>query len=100
MNTSETRRLVDENNVVTLVADMTEEQPDILRLLNELGNSSGQIPYYAIYPAGKPAEPIVFGELITQGKVIAELQRAGPSKPLNLAVALPELSKSASVQVP
>jgi thiol-disulfide isomerase/thioredoxin len=81
LNTEEIRRAIDANNVVTLIADMSDEQPEIKKLLEELGNRGHQIPYYAVYPAGRPNEPILFGELISKQQVLTALQLAGPSKP-------------------
>jgi len=66
-------------NVVPLKADKTDPNRDIDKLLKELGNMSGNIPFYAVFPAGG-GDPIVYREgLLTQGKVLEMLEQAGPS---------------------
>lgn len=65
-------------NVVALEADWTTQDPTITRLLNKF-NRSG-VPLYVIFPAGKPTEPIVLPEVITQSLVLKKLDEAGPSK--------------------
>jgi len=49
-------------------------------LLRKLGNTSGAIPFYAIFPAGRPNEPILFDGPITQSQIIKALEKAGSSK--------------------
>ncbi len=81
LNTFKTRALVVKHNVVPLKADKTHKNPDIKKLLEELGNPTGNIPFYAIYP-GDGGAPIVFGGqkgLITQSEVLENLKEAGPS---------------------
>ena len=84
MNTSKTKRLVDQNQVVALKADMTGDAPEAEKLLVELGNSARTIPYLAIFP-GNGGEPIVMDGPITQSGFLANLERAGPSKGVALA---------------
>ena len=80
-NTTETRKVVDANNVITLVADMSDldAATPIIKYLHELGNPVSLIPYYAIFPANRPNQPILFDGIVTQQRIIDELQRAGPS---------------------
>jgi len=67
------------NGIVGLIADKTEDSPEIDRLMLELGHSSLGIPLYAIYPAdGRP--PIVFSGLLTEGMLLDRLKEAGPSR--------------------
>lgn len=82
MNTARTKRLVDENGVITLRADKTGHAPEVDRLLVELGNSHRNIPYLAIYPAGG-GSPIILDGLIKQESVLMTLKRAGRSKSLD-----------------
>ena len=79
MNTAKTKRLVDENEVVTLRADKTVDAPEVDQLLVELGNSARSIPYLAIYPAGGGA-PIILDGPITQKRILTAIKSAGPSK--------------------
>ena len=77
--TEETENFMRENGVVGLIADKTEDSPDIDRLMLELGHSSLGIPLYAIYPGdGRP--PIVFKGLLTEGGLLERLKTAGPSR--------------------
>jgi thiol:disulfide interchange protein len=80
LNTRETREVVDSNNVITLIADMTEESPAANELLAKLGNAAQAIPYYAVFPASRPDEPVVFDGLLRSQQVIDVLEQAGPSK--------------------
>ena len=61
MNTEVTKKFVEERGIVTLRADKTRPAPEVDRLLEQLGNKSGSIPFYAIFPAGSPNKPILLG---------------------------------------
>jgi thiol:disulfide interchange protein len=61
-------------DIVPIRADWTNRNPDITRLLAKFGRSG--VPLYVIFPAGKPAEPMVLPEVITTGIVIDALNRA------------------------
>ncbi len=65
-------------NVVPMKADWTAQDPDIFKLLQKFGRSG--VPAYVIYPAGKPNNPILLPEVITQAIVIDGLEKAGASK--------------------
>jgi thiol:disulfide interchange protein len=78
LNTKEVRQAVDENGVVTLIADWTDRDPEMGRLLEALG--SKQVPVVAIFPAGKPNQPIVLLGGYTQQTLLAKLREAGPSQ--------------------
>jgi len=72
-------RLVEENRVVTLLADWTDYSPEIKKALNELGCNS--IPVLAIWPAGAgDQEVIVLRDLLSESQVLEALERAGPSR--------------------
>jgi|GEM_PF-155575 len=77
LNQVATRELVDKNNVVVLVADLTQDNPGALTLLEEL--KSKAIPFYAIYPAGGK-DPLILRDLITMSDIKSALELAGPSK--------------------
>ena len=55
---------VDEHDIVPLIADRTEASPEIDRWLEKLGSIS--IPLTAIFPAGRPSEPIVLRDVYTE----------------------------------
>lgn len=65
-------------NVLTMKADWTAQDPEISDLLHKFGRSG--VPAYVIYPAGKPNEPILLPEVISQSLVIENLDKAGASK--------------------
>jgi thiol:disulfide interchange protein DsbD len=77
--TETTKTFMRENGIAGLIADKTEESPEIDRLMLELGHSSLGIPLYAIYPSdGRP--PIVFSGFLTENTLLERLREAGPSR--------------------
>ncbi len=65
-----------ERNVVTMVADWTNRDPQISLTLDALGRSG--VPVYAMYPPGNGA-PILLPELLTEEIVLEAIDRvAGP----------------------
>ncbi len=78
LNTKKVRDHVEEMGIVPLMADWSELGDDIKGMLNQLG--SIQIPVLAVFPAGKPNEPIVLIGGYTQSQLLEALQKAGPSK--------------------
>jgi thiol:disulfide interchange protein len=74
LNTGEIKSFVDSQGVITLKADMTHEAPEADELKQRLGGSS--IPYYAVFPAASPYEPIVFHGLISKSQVLEALEHA------------------------
>lgn len=64
--------------VVTFRADWTKKDSVITNLLQKFGRSG--VPLYVIFPAGKPTQPIVLPEVITQSMVLEKLSAAGPSQ--------------------
>ncbi len=76
----ETRRvaeLLERQGIVPLVADWTDESPDIKRKLIELKSFS--IPVLAIYPAKSPTKPLILHGSLLESQVLAALEKAGPS---------------------
>jgi thiol:disulfide interchange protein/DsbC/DsbD-like thiol-disulfide interchange protein len=57
-----------EQNVATLRADWTRNDPAITRALASLGRNA--VPVYALYPAEKEKPPILLPEVLTPGIVI------------------------------
>jgi thiol:disulfide interchange protein len=78
LNTQEVRRVVEANKVVTLVADWTDGNPEISKMLEALG--SKQVPVIAIFPAGRPNQPLVLRGFYTKKTLIDKLEEAGPSR--------------------
>ncbi len=52
MNTEKTKQFVEANGIVALKADKAKSEKEINDILRKLGNTSGAIPFYAIFPAG------------------------------------------------
>jgi suppressor for copper-sensitivity B len=77
LDTAEVREVLRENEVVALVADWTNSEPEITRKLESLG--SKQVPVIAIYPAGRADEPLVLKGAYTQPMLLDQLAAAGPS---------------------
>jgi thiol:disulfide interchange protein DsbD len=74
---AEVEDLFRENGVVTLKGDWTRKDPEITEILQR-HNRAG-VPFYAVYPAGRPDEVIVLPEIINKKLVLESLERAGPS---------------------
>jgi thiol:disulfide interchange protein len=83
IETNRVKAAIDANRVVPLLADWTEESPEIKSMLETLQSRS--IPVLAIFPAGPsnepPREPIVLRDLITESQVLEAIKQAGPSRP-------------------
>jgi len=70
---------VEANDIVMMKADMTRKSPEIDELLVKLGNRTKQIPFYAIFPAGRANEPIVMDGLYTSpAAFIKKLKEVAP----------------------
>jgi len=78
LNTPEIRESLEENKVVALKADWTHGDPEVSKLLEELGHK--QVPVLAIFPAGVRDRPIVLRGGYTKKTVLDALAAAGPSK--------------------
>ena len=75
LNTKLTKDVVEQQNIVVLKADMTDDAPDIESKLVEFGNTAKAIPYYAVFRPGE--EPHHFdGNFVTVGAK-GFLDRAG-----------------------
>jgi thiol:disulfide interchange protein len=78
IHTKKVKELVEKNNVVAMVADLTDYPPHIKEKLNELGSIS--IPVLAIYRPGDTESPIVLPDLVREKDVLEALEKAGPSQ--------------------
>lgn len=83
LNTEEVKGVIDANQVVPLLADWTHLDGEVTAMLELLG--SKQVPVLAIFPAGRPNEPIVFVDPYTPQQLIDALKKAGPSQVANNA---------------
>ena len=50
-------------DITALKADKTAPNPAVDSLLRKLGNTSASIPFYAVFPAGRPLDPILLDGL-------------------------------------
>ena len=82
MNVEEMKVFVEANDIVMMKADKTKKSdwPEIDELLISLGNPSRQIPFYAIFPAGRANRPIVMdGLYASPDAFIKKLEEAAAS---------------------
>src|SRR5260370_979136 len=85
----EVARLLRANGVVALRADKTRPAPEVDAALRRLGNKAAAIPFYAIFPANAPDQPLLLDGIFTSpAPIVQALQQAGA----------PRGSKSASAQ--
>lgn len=82
MNVEATKKFVEERGIVTLRADKTLPAPEVDRLLEQLGNKSGSIPFYAIFPAGSPNKPILLDGIFTSPRPFLEAFEKAISSPV------------------
>lgn len=80
MNVAETKSYIEKNGIVAIKADKAHGEAAVNALLEKLGNPSGAIPFYAIFPAKDPTRPILMDGLLSKAKVREALERAGPSQ--------------------
>ncbi len=64
--------------MVAVQADWTHEAPEISAMLDLLGGR--QVPTIAIFPAGRPNQPIIFRGGYTKQRILEALEQAGPSR--------------------
>jgi thiol:disulfide interchange protein DsbD len=83
LNTPATRNAVRRNGVVTMRADWTHASPEVTEMLELLG--SKQVPVIAIFPAGRPDQPLLLRGGYTQQMLLHALDEAGPSKVLRFS---------------
>ena len=75
INTDKVKSVIESNGITPLLADWTNRNDDIKQAIEALGSRS--IPLLAIYPAGKPNEPILLRDVISQEQLLEALQQAG-----------------------
>jgi len=78
INTQPTREMLEELDVVPMLADWSDYNEEIKQKLTELQSQS--IPLLAIYPGSNPDKPIILRDLVNQKDVLGALQQAGPSQ--------------------
>jgi thiol:disulfide interchange protein DsbD len=76
LETAAVREAFEHSGVVKMKADWTNADPVITKTLKQFGRVG--VPLYVLYPPGKPNQPIVLPELLTQSLVLDHLQSAAP----------------------
>jgi|GEM_PF-2541210 len=79
IETNEVAEAIRSGNVIAIKADKTEPNPAADELLRRLGNSAASIPFYAVFPAGRPNEPVLLDGLYSSPEPFANAIR-GTSK--------------------
>jgi len=78
IHTEKVKQWVDKNHVIPMVADWTDDSPEIKAKLQELQSNS--IPVLAIYPSGETDKPIILRDTIRESQLLEALANAGPSR--------------------
>lgn len=68
IETNEVAMAIRDNDAVALRADKTEPNAEVDELLRKLGNSAASIPFYAVFPAGDPGNPVLLDGVFTSPK--------------------------------
>ena len=75
------KKFVETHGIAMLKADKTTNPPEIDDLLIRLGNTTKQIPFYAIFPAGRANQPVVMDGLYASPQAfIDKLKEVGAGK--------------------
>lgn len=73
IDTPAVQQLLQEKKVVPMRADWTNANPEITAALRNFGRVG--VPFYVIYPAGRPAEPVVLPEILTESILLDALRK-------------------------
>ncbi len=74
LNTEDTKAFVEEHDVVALMADYTEESPEIREWLDRFQRNA--IPLTVIFPADRPNDPILLDGVFTERALLDKLRDA------------------------
>jgi thiol:disulfide interchange protein len=74
LQTDAVRSKIKELGIVPMQADWTNHNDEIAQILKKFGRSG--VPLYVVFPAGKPTEPIVLPEVITQELLLDAFAKA------------------------
>jgi thiol:disulfide interchange protein/DsbC/DsbD-like thiol-disulfide interchange protein len=67
-----------EGCVTSVRADYTKEDPQITRWLERFQRPG--VPMYLILPAGRPGEPVLLPDVLTESSLLEGLKKAGPTR--------------------
>lgn len=85
--------LLESRGIMPMVADLTNDSPDVKAKLRELNSLS--IPVLAIYSGADSSNPVVLRDLISESQVLFALKQASSEKsPGNLTRANPPTTTS------
>ncbi len=76
LDTAAVQEAFDRRGVVRLLADWTNGDPVITKILKQFGRPG--VPLYVLYPGGKSAEPVILPELLTRNIVLQHLESVSP----------------------
>ncbi len=68
------RQAFAKEGIVAMKADWTNANPEITAALKKFGRVG--VPFYVLYPRGRPDQPIIFPELLTEKIVLEALSKA------------------------
>lgn len=74
IDTPAVREALEKGGFVPVKADWTNANPEITAALQKFGRVG--VPFYLVYPAGKPDAPLILPEILTQGIVLEALAKA------------------------
>jgi suppressor for copper-sensitivity B len=74
LNTQDTQAFVEKHDIVPLLADFTEQPPELKRWLHKFLQDG--VPLTVIFPAERQNEPIVLTGIYTQGTLLDKLKEA------------------------
>jgi len=74
LNVPAVREAFAKDGVVAMKADWTNANPEITAALKKFGRVG--VPFYVLYPRGKPDQPMILPELLTERIVLDALSKA------------------------
>jgi thiol:disulfide interchange protein len=74
LNTAGTQSFVEQHDIVPLLADFTDQSPELKRWLHKFQQDG--VPLTVIFPADRQNEPIVLSGLYSQGTLLEKLNEA------------------------
>lgn len=72
-HSKEMEELIKNKNIYAIKADLTVNNPQAEKLLNDLGSKS--VPFFAIFPSTDPENPIIMRDILSKKKVMEELNK-------------------------
>lgn len=73
MHSEEVQQAMLEKNIVFVVADWTNKDEDITKVLAKYGRAS--VPFYPLFPAASEKEPIILPQNLTKGIILEYLDK-------------------------